>query len=184
MIETGLQLLRRIPPWPLLAGLVSALLLAAAHAFEHFGGLPPCALCLEQREAHWATLGVGLGGALLMYLRPGHQPAGAVCVLLGAGFVAGAAIAGFHVGVEHKWWPGLPGCAATTGGLDGDLLGALGSSMRVVRCDEVAWSFLGLSMAGWNMAISLVMAALSGRAAFAGGWLVRRPGAMRSGLPA
>jgi len=34
--------------------------------------------------------------------------------------------------------------------------------VKVVRCDEVQWRFLGLSLAGYNVLISLAMAALAG----------------------
>ena len=30
----------------------------------------------------------------------------------------------------------------------------------VIRCDEVAWQLLGLSMASWNMLASLAVAAI------------------------
>jgi disulfide bond formation protein DsbB len=82
--------------------------------------------------------------------------------LLMCAFGAGALIAGFHVGVEFKWWPGLAECAA--GGsyaASTDLLGAISKSMDVPACDKVAWSMLGLSMAGWNMLISLGLASVS-----------------------
>ena len=32
---------------------------------------------------------------------------------------------------------------------------------RVVRCDEAAWRFLGLSLAGYNVLISLALAAIA-----------------------
>ena len=36
--------------WPAAAFLASAAMLAIAHAFETFGGLAPCTLCLQQRD--------------------------------------------------------------------------------------------------------------------------------------
>ena len=33
--------------------------------------------------------------------------------------------------------------------------------VKVVRCDEVQWRFLGLSLAGYNVLISLLMAAIA-----------------------
>ena len=51
--------------WPLVAALVSAAMLAIAHAFERFGGLAPCTLCLRQREVYWVALAVGLVGFAL-----------------------------------------------------------------------------------------------------------------------
>lgn len=159
------------PPWPLAAGLASAALLAGAHAFERFGGLAPCALCLHQREAHWVTLCIGMAGYVALYLRPTREAASAISVLLGAGFLAGAVLAGFHVGVELKLWPGLPECSiGTMGELNGrDLLASLSRPQEVVRCDEVPWSFAGLSMAGWNALISAGLGLASLRAAFTGG---------------
>jgi disulfide bond formation protein DsbB len=77
-------------------------------------------------------------------------------------FGAGALIAGFHVGVELKWWPGLAECAAGgTYQASGDILGALSKSMDVPACDKVAWSMFGISMAGWNMLVSLGLVAMS-----------------------
>jgi disulfide bond formation protein DsbB len=32
---------------------------------------------------------------------------------------------------------------------------------RVVRCDEAAWRFLGLSLAGYNVLVSLAIAAIA-----------------------
>jgi disulfide bond formation protein DsbB len=33
--------------------------------------------------------------------------------------------------------------------------------VKVIRCDEVQWRFLGLSLAGYNVLISLLMAAIA-----------------------
>ena len=44
--------------WRLCALLASAAMLATAHAFETFGGLAPCQLCLRQREVYWAAAAV------------------------------------------------------------------------------------------------------------------------------
>ncbi|MEL7133890.1 MAG: disulfide bond formation protein B, partial [Pseudomonadota bacterium] len=30
----------------------------------------------------------------------------------------------------------------------------------LIRCDEIAWQLAGISMAGWNMILSLVLAGL------------------------
>ncbi len=167
---------RTAPDWPLVAGLASAAMLAAAHAFEHFGGMAPCALCLHQRDAHWVTLGVGLAGWLLLVVRPGREGATAISMLLGAGFLAGAVIAGFHTGVELKWWPGLPSCAG--GGATAidfeNFAQNLNQPVSGARCDEVPWSFAGISMAGWNMLVSLMLGAISLRAAFTGGRILNR----------
>ena len=148
--------------WPLFALLSSAAVLGGAHAFETFGNMPPCALCLYQRDAYWGALSVAILALIAAKIRPGAAGARAFALLLALAFMAGASIAGFHVGVEYKWWPGLAECAA--GGKyapSGDLLGSLSKTMDVPACDKVAWSMLGVSMAGWNMFISLGLAGIS-----------------------
>ena len=71
---------------------------------------------------------------------------------------AGAALAAYHAGIEWQWWQGPQACAGGTGpsGTLPDLSGA-----RIIRCDEAPWRFLGLSFAGWNAVISLLLAAIA-----------------------
>jgi disulfide bond formation protein DsbB len=138
-----------------LAALGSALLLAAAFAFQHLGGLAPCALCLWQRWPHAAA--VLIGALALATGRGGLAWAGMLAALATAG------IGGFHAGVELGWWEGLASCSggAALSGLSGaDLLDPTLDLAAPVRCDAVAWSFLGLSMAAWNMIASLGLAGL------------------------
>ena len=40
-------------------------------------------------------------------------------------------------------------------------LGNLDRAQATASCTEIAWSFLGLSMAGWNMVISLLLGGVS-----------------------
>lgn len=75
--------------------------------------------------------------------------------------LAGAGIAGYHTGVEQGWWQGLAACSAPDiGSLSSDELFDRIMSAPVARCDEIPWSFLGLSMAAWNGLLSLGLAAL------------------------
>ena len=138
----------------LLAAAGSAALLIGAFIFQAFG-FAPCALCLWQRWPHAAAILIGL--VLL---------AGGPRLLIWAGATAAAATSGigfYHAGVEWRFWPGPTSC--TGGGLD---LGAMGGSdllsmdapTGLVLCDEVVWSLMGLSMAGWNGVISLVLATI------------------------
>lgn len=144
--------------------LVSAGLLAGALLFEHVGGLAPCPLCLAQRWALWAA--AGLAGAGLLAATRGPHGAEWQAPLLGgavAALLMGAATAGFHAGVEQGWWPGLAFC----GGIDQtpltlDSIGAaLGGSIAAPRCDEIPWSLFGLSMAAYNLLISLATGGLA-----------------------
>jgi disulfide bond formation protein DsbB len=151
--------------WPLAAACASAAMLAAAHAFESFGGLAPCHLCFYQRDAYWAALTVGIVGFALGYMRLAWAGRTAN-LLLALIFLAGAGVAAYHAGVEWKWWPGPASCTGTGTVNTGDLAAFLnGAKVQPPRCDEAAWRMLGISMAGYNAAISLVLAALSAIAA-------------------
>ncbi len=137
-----------------LAGAGSAAMLAGAFAFQYVGGLAPCQLCLWQRWPHAAAvvimvLALALPGRLLPLLG-----------LLAA--LATAGIGGFHVGVEQGWWEGLASCTASSlGGVSvSDLLNPDVDVAAPIRCDAIAWQMFGISMAGWNMIVSLGLAAV------------------------
>ena len=167
---------RYVSLWPAFAALASAAMLAAAHAFETFGGYAPCGLCLHQREVYWAALAVAAAGWILV--RAKRLAPEVLALLLAALFAASLVLAAFHAGVEWKWWPGPTTCSGGGVGpvaLD-DLSGLLtGERVRPPACDEAAWRLLGLSMAGYNALISLGLAALGFLAAFARPTLERRP---------
>lgn len=143
------------PRWPLFALAASALMLAAAHASERLGGLAPCMLCLEQRNVHWGVIAIAL--AALVTLRFRRQAAPLADSLLGLVFLASAAIAAYHVAVEQGWV--IAQCDAAR--LDDITAFGAGGSLEVPACDEIAFSFLGVSMAGWNALASLGLAGLS-----------------------
>lgn len=136
----------------------SAALLGAALAFQHWGGLAPCVLCIWQRYAHVAIM--VFAGLALAVGRP--QWRSVLLVGCGVAALAGAGIALFHAGVEQHWWQGTAECgstlppAATIEELRARLL-----AQPVVRCDEVAWSLFGISMAGYNVILSLAIAAFA-----------------------
>lgn len=136
----------------LLAAAGSAALLAGAFAFQYIGLLAPCELCLWQRWPHAAAVLIGLLGLAV----PGRL----VPVLGALAALTTAAIAGFHVGVEYGWWEGLATCSGSSiTGVDvNDLLNPDLAMAAPIRCDAVAWSLWGISMAGWNLLLSLGLA--------------------------
>ena len=132
-----------------LAALGSAALLAGAFVFQAMG-YAPCKMCLWQRWPHAAAVLLGvaalaLGGRALVYL-------GAA-----AAFIT-AALGLYHTGVERNWWEGPSTCTSgSIEGVDPEALLEQILAAPVVRCDEVAWQLLGLSMASWNALASLVL---------------------------
>lgn len=144
--------------------------IAGALVFEHAFGLAPCPLCLRQRYPYYAAMPVALAAALV----PSATLARAGLVLLALVFLVGAGLGVHHAGVEWGWWPGPSDCAgapSASPGSVGDFLSQL-QTTRVVSCMDAAWRFLGLSLAGWNVLISLALAGAALAAA------LRRPAAV------
>jgi disulfide bond formation protein DsbB len=83
--------------------------------------------------------------------------------ILALAALGNAGLGVYHAGVEWKFWQGPTDCTGEIGNLGsaGNLLERL-DTVKVIRCDEVQWRFLGLSLAGYNVLISLAMAALAG----------------------
>ena len=137
----------------LLAAAGSLALIVGAWGFQMLG-YAPCKLCLWQRWPHYVAIGIGVavliaGPYLLLGL------AGALSALTTAG------IGAYHTGVERGWWQGPTSCSGGGNGL-ADMSGAdllsLDAPVRIVMCDEVAWSLFGVSMASWNVIASLIIA--------------------------
>lgn len=110
-------------------------------------------MCVWQRWPHVAAV-VFAGVALIVPAR-GWPVLGAAAALSTAG------IGFYHTGVERAWWEGPSTCASgPVSGLTSEELLAQIMSAPLVRCDEVAWQMLGLSMASWNALIALGLAGL------------------------
>ena len=140
----------------LLLALASAAILLAALALQYLGGLPPCPLCIWQRWPYVALIALGLLG---WRWRPRALLAIAALVLLG-----GAGIAAYHVGIEHGWWALPAGCVA------GGAADSVEELKRLLAeappaCDQVGFTFIGLTLAGWNLVASLALAAYATAAA-------------------
>jgi disulfide bond formation protein DsbB len=137
--------------------------------FQYVLGYMPCPLCLEQRYAFY--LGVPLAVLVLL----GESVGSSRKVLLLAlftimvGMIWNTGLSAFHAGVEWKWWPGPRDCSGPLDSLGaGNLLRDL-QSIHIARCDDAAWRFLGISLAGYDVLISAALAAIAGWG-FLAGW--------------
>ena len=146
----------------LLVTAIAAATLAGAWFFQLVVDLKPCPLCLEQRYAYYLMVPLGALSALAA-----ARGAPRAVLLLGLAVLALAALGNaglgtYHSGVEWHLWRGPTECTGPIGNLGsaGTLLERL-DTVKVVRCDEVQWRFLGLSLAGYNVLISLLMAAIA-----------------------
>jgi len=131
--------------------------------FEYVLGYPPCPLCLDQRMAFYASVPL----AALLWLGAGYGAARKV-LLLGFLAIAGlmlwnTGLSAFHAGVEWKFWPGPTDCSGPLNSLGsaGNMLSKL-QNIRIVRCDEAAWRLFGVSLAGYDVLVSLFLAAVAG----------------------
>jgi len=140
----------------LLLALVAMAILLAVLAFQYIGDLPPCPLCVWQR---WPYVGVVLLGLIGWRWQP-RALLGVIVLLL----LTTAGIGAYHVGVEQGWWALPAGCAA------GSEAQTIEDLKRILAeappaCDQIAFAFLGLSLAGWNVVAGVVLAAWAATAA-------------------
>lgn len=113
---------------------------------QYFLGYHPCELCMWQRYGFGAAIFFAL---MALVVKP------SLFVKLSAfALLVNGAIAAYHFGIEQDWWDGFQTCSgvATAGSLEAMLADIEGAP--VVRCDDVGWKFLGVSMAGWNVLYS------------------------------
>jgi len=141
---------------------IAAATLAGAWFFQLVLDIRPCPLCLEQRYAYYLAIPLG---ALVAFAAAKDAPRGVLLaglVLLALAALGNAWLGAYHAGVEWKFWQGPTDCSGPVVDLGsaGNLLQRL-DTVKVIRCDEVQWRFLGLSLAGYNVLISLLMAAIA-----------------------
>jgi len=141
----------------LLALLLPLGLLGGALGSQYIGGLAPCEMCYWQRWPH----GAAIIFALVAFTAPVETQRARLLTLLAAAAIAvSGAIGAYHAGVELGVFEGFTTCttvarAATTEELLKQIM-----QVPLVRCDQVQWAFLGISMAGWNAILSLGGAAV------------------------
>jgi len=136
----------------LIALLLPLALLAGAFGSQYLGGLYPCEMCWWQRYAHGAAVIM----AALAFTAPAASTRSRSLTLLAALAIAvSGAIGVYHAGVELKIFEGFTTCATTAKATSTEELLKKLMKVPLIRCDQVQWSFLGISMAGWNAIISL-----------------------------
>lgn len=140
----------------LLALLGSGALLGGAYWFQYVDGLQPCDLCWLQRYPHMVAIGVGVL-ALASYAWPRLAVVFALIAMIA--LFATSFIGLYHVGVEQHWWQGPQECSGRIpAGLSPAELKKYLFNAKLVRCDDIAWKFWDISMAGWNAILSAALA--------------------------
>ena len=122
---------------------------------EYVFGFAPCSLCLIQRYPH---ILVAITSVWLIFFRTHNFFLYPVNTLVMALSII---LASYHVGVEQSIFQGPQSCSSSNLSLVSEksaetlLKEILNTS--VVRCNEVIWSFMGLSMATWNLILSIAL---------------------------
>ncbi len=141
--------------------MLGAAALLGAWFFQYVIGLSPCPLCLEQRIAYYFAVPLAALVMLGISVRATPKVIQLAMFAIAAGMLWNAGLGVYHSGVEWKWWPGPQECTGTLSfGNVNDLQEQLKRAV-IVRCDQAAWRFLGLSLAGYNVLISLGLAAIA-----------------------
>ena len=146
-----------------IAALAAAGLLIAVFAMQYIGGLAPCSLCLTQRWPHGVALALGLIALMPITGAPARR---LLLALIALSFAVTAGIGAYHAGVEYGWFAVPTACSGTISGNTVEELKRQLMAQPVVRCDEVAWSLFGVSLAGYNFLASSALALFCATSAF------------------
>jgi disulfide bond formation protein DsbB len=152
--------------FPLLVTLGMAATVGGALAFEHLGGYMPCHLCLLERNPYYYGLPVGILATVAAVAGLPAKVTRILLIVVGIMMLVGAGMGVYHAGVEWGFWAGPSSCTSTPGAATtsaGDLLSSL-NAVHGPQCDQAALRVLGLSLAGWNVIASIILATI----AFAG----------------
>jgi disulfide bond formation protein DsbB len=145
----------------LVVAVAGAATIAGAWFFELVLKLKPCPLCLEQRIPYYIAIPLALIVAIAAWRRAPRAVVIGGLVALALLMLWAAYLGVFHAGVEWKLWAGPAECSGPVDlGPPGDFMKRL-QNVNITRCDEAAWRFLGLSLAGYNALIALALAAVA-----------------------
>ena len=145
----------------LIVALAGAATIAGAWFFELVLRLKPCPLCLEQRWPYYIGIPLALIVALAAWRNAPRKIVTAGLAALALVMLWGAYLGVYHAGIEWGWWAGPQECSGPAAlGPATDLMKRL-QNLNIVRCDEAAWRFLGLSLAGYNALIAAALAAIA-----------------------
>ena len=165
MISDYLTLARKDPPLSAAAiiAVVGVLTMAAVYYVQYVMLLAPCPLCLEQRMAFYGSVPLAaLCSGSAPVTAPRARSARSASSSLPPPCCGTPGLAAYHAGVEWKFWQGPTDCSGPI-----DKLGSVTNMMNqlqrisLVRCDEAAWRFFGISLAGYDALVSLGLAAVA-----------------------
>ena len=123
--------------------------LAIAYGFE-YRGVQPCPMCLYQRYIFF-VLAFSSGSFYFFFPDP------RALLMCAGGFFLSFLVALTHVSIEQHFIESTMLCPSNSKTFTIEDLRALLYKTAPHRCDQVPWSFLGISMAGYNAILSLII---------------------------
>lgn len=148
--------------------ILAAAAILGALGFQHIGGYQPCALCLMQRTPYYIGIPVVLVTLAALAFSAPRPVIFLLFAVLAALALYNAGLGVYHSGVEWELWKGPESCAAVSDPSQGFGSGAGGLNAidRLNKevppsCGEAPWRLFGLSFAGYNVLVSIVLAGLA-----------------------
>ncbi|MEO0329031.1 MAG: disulfide bond formation protein B [Pseudomonadota bacterium] len=144
------------------------IVILTALAFEHFGGYQPCKLCLQQRQPWYLGIPIMMIATIGLFLHWPQWLVRSLIVIVTIILIYSVFLAVRHSGVEWGWWEGPSDCGAVDTEIATDTDDFLKQLEATVppSCNDAALRVLGLSFAGWNAIVSLLLGFLAARIAF------------------
>ena len=133
--------------------LISSSMLLSAFYLEYFHDAFPCDLCITQRWFHALIISYSL---IAIFIHEKKFLANKFILIgLSITWIASSVAGLYHFGIEMNYWNGPDECSSSID-FSKDLLKYL-LNKSPIKCDEVMFKILGLSLAGWNALMSFVM---------------------------
>ncbi len=153
------SLLRRPDLTAAFVFLLALATILGAWGFQLIGGYIPCELCYQERIPYYVGIPLALIALASAWFGGPAWLTRTAFLLAAVVFAWSTYLAVYHTGAEYGWWPGPVSCSSSGGPATlttNDLLAQIAKT-KVVPCTEVTWTFFGLSFAGWNAVVSVVL---------------------------
>ena len=163
MTAIASPLTRPVLVYSLVLAVAMAAVVGTALGFQYIGGYIPCELCLMQRQPYYYGIPLVIIGAITSALGLPNWIGRTFLLAGGLLMIVGAGMGVYHAGVEWHFWAGPTACSTSASSMTqnaGDLLTEL-NTIKGPSCTEAALRVAGLSMAGWNVIASLILAAFA-----------------------
>ena len=119
--------------------------------YEYIENYPPCELCIYQRFPYYLIIVTTL---FFFVFKKNFNIVSSLIIL--AVFIS-LLLSVTHAGVELGWWQIKSSCSNNIRDFnDIEKLRSFLEDVPITKCDQIIWSYKGISMAGYNVTFSIV----------------------------